>query len=194
MAQTMNNFLIEPIRVELEASVEPLKIHILVRALQLKGWLTDYDLSQPEPLFAVNFLAQNALYQLQKEYLSENKYLSVSSLHIELITSPNTMPSTNTENNALRDYYLNWNNLKQADKTYINQLLDQFWQGYVASDELAHAMAVMSLPEDVNIGELKAHYRRLAMQYHPDRGGCNQQFREITVAYHTLLKHLKPRE
>ena len=41
--------------------------------------------------------------------------------------------------------------------------------------------------------ELKKTYRRLAMQYHPDRGGDNETMAEINAQYERLFDELKTR-
>jgi hypothetical protein len=38
------------------------------------------------------------------------------------------------------------------------------------------------------VEEVKAHYRKLAMQHHPDRGGDTATMQEINAQYHTALK------
>ena len=41
--------------------------------------------------------------------------------------------------------------------------------------------------------EAKALYRRLAMQYHPDRGGCTETMQAINAEYHDRLKNFDGR-
>lgn len=38
------------------------------------------------------------------------------------------------------------------------------------------------------VEEIKAHYRNLAMQHHPDRGGNEEAMKEINRQYHEALK------
>jgi hypothetical protein len=45
--------------------------------------------------------------------------------------------------------------------------------------------------QNVNtLDELRTMYRKLAMQYHPDRGGSTQAMQEINAEYDYLSKHL----
>lgn len=48
--------------------------------------------------------------------------------------------------------------------------------------------AVLGLSSDASHEEIKAAYRRMAMKHHPDRGGSQDKFQEIKVAYEQLMK------
>lgn len=39
----------------------------------------------------------------------------------------------------------------------------------------------------VTVAEIKLHYRRLCMRYHPDRGGSTETMQEINTQYHAAL-------
>lgn len=42
-----------------------------------------------------------------------------------------------------------------------------------------------------NRKQVKDQYRRLAMQYHPDKGGTVEQFQEVSKEYEALLNRFK---
>lgn len=44
-----------------------------------------------------------------------------------------------------------------------------------------------------SLEELKAEYRRLAMMYHPDRGGSTEQMQDINAAYDNAFRRLAAR-
>lgn len=60
---------------------------------------------------------------------------------------------------------------------------------------LDECFAVLELSPPVTLDELKASYRKLARQYHPDlNAGCKYaetRFKEVSVAYQTLIDHQK---
>lgn len=46
--------------------------------------------------------------------------------------------------------------------------------------------STLGIPRSATPDEIKKAYRKLAMEHHPDRGGDNAKFQEISVAYNTL--------
>lgn len=58
----------------------------------------------------------------------------------------------------------------------------------------AKALAVLGLTEPVTVDAVKARYKQLAKRYHPDANGGNSaseaKFRDINLAYKTLMDHL----
>ena len=55
---------------------------------------------------------------------------------------------------------------------------------------MADFYAVLGVPRDASDDDIKKSYRRLAMQWHPDRNGgskeAEEKFKEITEAYDVL--------
>jgi len=49
---------------------------------------------------------------------------------------------------------------------------------------------ILELPADATLEEVKAAYRRLAAQVHPDRGGSHELFRLVCEAYLTIFREL----
>lgn len=50
------------------------------------------------------------------------------------------------------------------------------------------AIELLGLSPGASHEEIKAAYRRMAMKHHPDRGGSQDKFQEIKVAYEQLMK------
>ncbi len=196
------NHLIEPIRCILETMEAPISEHALIVKLQSQQWLEPVDMADVLSLHATHFLVYNALFQLHSEYLEKNAYLNISALHIYLdqtVISHGAEQSRaigeTTENQAdmegLRDYYLNWENVESATKASLEQLINEFWDQWVNSDDLQEALTILELPQDhsiLTLAQLKTAYRRLAMRHHPDRGGDNAHFQRINQSFRVLQK------
>ena len=50
------------------------------------------------------------------------------------------------------------------------------------------ALAVLGLPPNATLQQIKRRYRTLAKQHHPDRGGDPRQMQKIIAAYEFLMK------
>ncbi|HEX7733688.1 MAG TPA: J domain-containing protein [Ktedonobacteraceae bacterium] len=50
------------------------------------------------------------------------------------------------------------------------------------------ALAVLGLPANATMPQIKQRYRKLAKRYHPDLGGDPRQMQRLTAAYEYLMK------
>ncbi|CAK8724050.1 MAG: DnaJ domain-containing protein [Candidatus Electronema aureum] len=62
----------------------------------------------------------------------------------------------------------------------------------ISGKEIAEAKEVLHLPERASIAEIKASYRTLLKQWHPDKCGgdkaeCNEMTQKITAAYKLIM-------
>ena len=48
---------------------------------------------------------------------------------------------------------------------------------------------ILGVSETATLSEIKHQYRKLALLYHPDRGGDGKEFDKITASYKWLCKH-----
>lgn len=55
------------------------------------------------------------------------------------------------------------------------------------------ALQRLGLDRTADIDRVKQHFRRLAHDHHPDRGGDSARFAELNLAYRVLLEHHEPR-
>ncbi|MDB6062687.1 MAG: hypothetical protein JWM78_2790 [Verrucomicrobiaceae bacterium] len=140
-------------------------------------------------LFQKHFLLMNALYRLQSVlWADEQLWLHISPLRIALespVASESAAVALET-NSALRDYYLDWQQLLTTDSAAVADLLDGFWRRFHAHDGRADALATLQLDATADWPAIKRQYRRLAAQTHPDRGGDSTQFLAIRAAYELL--------
>ena len=200
------NHLVEPIQCILEAATASLSEYELISQLQEQEWLARIDSANTVSLYSAHFLVYNALFQLHAYYLERHQYLTISALTISLDTGlscdgaepqSKNLEADNRYNQAdiasLRDYYLDWDNLENATKDSVGELLNGFWDRFVSNDDYSDALAVLQLSQDgeaVDYRQVKTAYQRLAMKYHPDRGGDVEQFQRINWAFGVLRRAL----
>jgi len=200
------NHLVEPIQCILEAATASLSEYELISQLQDQEWLARIDSANTVSLYSAHFLVYNALFQLHAYYLERHQYLTISALTISLDTGlscdgaepqSKNLEADNRYNQAdiasLRDYYLDWDNLENATKDSVDELLNGFWDRLVSNDDYSDALAALQLSQDgeaVDYRQVKTAYQRLAMKYHPDRGGDVEQFQRINWAFGVLRRAL----
>lgn len=142
-------------------------------------------------LFRSHFLLMHALYKLRKEWLSkEQAVLEISALHIEKRAwhMPSDLGNRTTQVNLadpLMDYYLDLDQLATPEEE-IQQLLNSFWQKMQFAEHQPEDFAILELSPPVSAQQIKKQYKKLAMQHHPDRGGCEQKFCQVQSAYQRL--------
>ena len=139
-------------------------------------------------LFRSHFLLFHSLYLLQQQFADAHAgRLEISPLRIVLSAykPADTAPG---EPDPVRDYYLNLGNLEQTTGADVHQMLEQFWRRYLGSDKRREALAVLGLEDPVDDATIKRHYRKLAMEHHPDRGGDMLKFQAIHSAIRALLR------
>ncbi|MEH6471252.1 MAG: DNA-J related domain-containing protein [Halopseudomonas sp.] len=185
------NPLTAPIAQILRDNPDGLSEYQLLGQLEFDGLRLDDEpgVSAELLLFRKHFLVMNALYRLQPVMWEEGCYLSISALCIALqpVADSSDMRVLNPAGEeAIRDYYLDWNEFEQSSSESVEQLLNSFWQRYFADDKRLAALAVFELDADCSWSEIRSAYRRQAAIHHPDRGGDSQQFRQAREAYELL--------
>lgn len=50
---------------------------------------------------------------------------------------------------------------------------------------------ILDIPQNASMNQIKAAYKRKARIYHPDKGGSDQQFRLVTMAYMSIIEKYK---
>ena len=52
---------------------------------------------------------------------------------------------------------------------------------------------LLGVTRDASAGEIKKAYRKMAVKHHPDKGGDEHKFKEISAAYEVLSDEEKKR-
>ena len=53
---------------------------------------------------------------------------------------------------------------------------------------------ILGISENANLNQIKKAYRKLALKHHPDRGGDENKFKELSEAYEVLSDETKKRQ
>lgn len=176
------------LQVELESQPDGVGEYDLIQSLKAQGYF-DF-LSQPalpHELFQAHFFLFHSLYLLSNLLLEQKSYLlSIHTLKIQLL------PYQAGENNLqvddkLKAYYLDFNNLENTTEDDVYDMLASFWNKFNRFDNREAALAELGLKDPVDDKTVKKEYRRLAMQYHPDRGGDKEKLQKINDALALLL-------
>lgn len=147
--------------------------------------------SQPFRLFQTHFLLFHILYQIRDQLEREHSStLEISPLRI-CIAPYQQGSSSITQPDPLESYYRDWQNLVTTQPEQVDSMLDNFWRRMVTSThpgapEVTEALASLELAPSSTYDEVKQQYRRLAMKYHPDRGGDDRRLRDINAAKRVL--------
>lgn len=145
-------------------------------------------------LFRAHFLLFHTLYRLRDQLHAEHlALLQISPLCIRLLPYQ-AGESALSENDPLREYYLNLDHLRDTGAEDVQKLLEVFWIRLLGGEEKQSALAVLEL--DTHTGELdlsiiRQRYRQLVSRHHPDRGGSTQRLQSINHAMETLQRYYR---
>lgn len=177
------------LQVELENQADGISEYDLMQALKIQGYL-DF-LSQPalpHELFHAHFFLFHVLYLLRDRYLENKKnILTINTLKIQL------MPYLKGENklqeeDKLRSYYLDLDNLEKTSEDDVYDMLASFWNKFNHYGDRDAALAELGLKDPVDDKTIKQEYRRLIMLHHPDRGGDTEKLQKLNDAIKSLLE------
>jgi hypothetical protein len=177
--------------VEQEIDLHPAGIseYALITALRARGFFDFLPAppAAPHLLFRAHFLLFHALYVLKGRLLSSRRGdLTIEALCIRR-TAWLTGASALTRSDPLQRYYLDWTNLDGTTEHDVCELIASFWKRLGASDNREAALATLGLEDPVTDETIKMTWRRLAMEYHPDRGGDKARLQAINAAVDQLL-------
>lgn len=146
------------------------------------------DFRDHHALFASHFLLFHILYRIRLRLLTENAgFLDINPVMIRIYPGTDIQSMQLTAHDPMQDYYLDLDNLRQTDEQDVDDMLRMFWERFLRPDERAKALQILGLKDPVDDITIKRHYRRLAMQHHPDRGGDKAELQAINAAAACLL-------
>lgn len=184
--------LIDQIEQVLQAHTEGLSEYELLSALKSapEGLLDELDMQDAHALFQAHFLVFHCLYRLRDRWLAEARAnLQIDVFKIISLPYVEKLSDELAVADELRAYYLDLNNLEQTSADDAENLINQFWQKFVAQPDRLNALKVLELEEPVSFERIQQKYRQLVMQYHPDRGGSAGRLADINQAMDTLKRY-----
>lgn len=138
-------------------------------------------------MFQSHFLLFHSLYLLRDRLHQQAEAgLDIHCLSICLTPFADHTNGLPQQHDPLREYYLDLNHLESTDAADVEALLGSFWRRFIAMDERQQALQQLGLSDPVEYAEIKAQYRRLVMDHHPDRGGEHERLLLINEAMQTL--------
>ncbi|WXL27817.1 DNA-J related domain-containing protein [Ectopseudomonas mendocina] len=156
--------------------------------------LPDLPLSDSVGLFRTHFILFNGLYHLRDLLWSKQlATLSISSLCIQLLPYQSGVNGL-SENDPLRTYYMDLSQLDSTGADEVEHLLRSFWLRLHNNEDVKAALELFELSpgnEPISLGTIKARYRRLVSQHHPDRGGSTARLQAINKAMEILERHYR---
>jgi len=168
----------------------PVREHDLIRYLDDHQCFAAF---QTEPanlqLFRKHFITRHCLYSLQ-ENLDALWQLQMDAIEICLrAAEEGATTQLSVSAVGVRDYYLDLDNLAQADEQSVSALLKTFWTRFASAGVSPEAFQVLGVDTAATWAEVQSAYRRKAQRTHPDQGGSAAAFAEVQEAYAVLRNH-----
>lgn len=142
-------------------------------------------------LFRTHFLLFNSLYRLRRELIAGgSKTLEIGPLNIRLRSFDNGFDSEaliDSVDMKLEEYYLDMGNYEKTGLEDVREMLDDFWQQYLAQNHRRQALFELGLDADAGWTDVQKRYRELVALHHPDKGGSKEIFQNLTAAKETLV-------
>lgn len=187
--------LAEQIRLLLEEAAEGYSEYQLLQTLRERHCthLPALPLSDRLVLFRSHFLLFNALYRLREQlHARASHHLQIDPLRIRLQPYAAGEQAL-CEQDPLRGYYLDMNQLRDTDEAEVTRLLASFWTRMQGGDEKRAALELFELNGDVAVSmvQIKLRYRQLVAQHHPDRGGNAERLKSINLAMEILQRYYR---
>ena len=92
--------------------------------------------------------------------------------------------------NSMKSYYLDWKNLEGMTEEGLKDLVEGFFRWMGTRGDVNEALKTLGLPPHADRRTIKARWRRLSLDHHPDRGGDPALYQELSAAW-AVLKSLE---
>ena len=145
------------------------------------------DMSDSFLLFQFHFLIMHLAYQIKsRQLLGPDCQLVITPINFQKQATKAVTHQAVDSADVMQEYYLDLTNLEKETPQSIDDALNNFWQRFSQQQDKSPALAILKLDASASPAEIKASYKCLAMQHHPDRGGDAQQFAKINWAWQQL--------
>lgn len=176
-----------------------MKIYELVQVLvdaKLYPWSSSSLISVYQKLFLTQAGLCELYFQLE-EFGDEIIIVTPVSAYIRkreilVVSGRQSLPSEMNESVTPNiDFFCDQSNFFSITEEKVKGLLDGFWSKYHSELELQPALGVLGLRANASWPEIRARYRELASNSHPDKGGDAKVFIQIRKAYECLKRNFR---
>ena len=167
----------------------------LIRQLKARHstHIPNLELADKLVLYRTHFLLFNALYRLRDRLWREaSGHLQIDPLCICLLPYTEGEHAL-AEQDPLRGYYLDLNQLRETDENDVARLLSSFWTRMQGGDEKQAALELFELNHEqtLDLPRIKQRYRQMVSLHHPDRGGSTERLQSINLAMEILERYYR---
>ncbi|MBP0047862.1 DnaJ domain-containing protein [Marinobacterium sp. AK62] len=185
------NPLIPELLALLRAAPEGISEFSLMKGLADHDAFANLSTDQQLQLFQKHFMIMHGLYTLQSRlWYEEGMRLEISPLSVRLYEATEMSAAQGQElpgrEDPLKAYYLDWSQLETTSAEDVRRLMQGFMDQCSDPTIRKRAYETLGLESGASAADVRARYRQLAAQHHPDRGGDGDAFIEIRRAYEVL--------
>ena len=125
---------------------------------------------------------QQRLIQAQQEQIQQLSKMNLRQNILNQQQTPSNIMFQQTSEQQQQQQQINYQQQQQQQQHQLN---------YEPEKQKLNPYKILGIPKNFDEKVLKKAYLRLAMKTHPDRGGSQEQFQQVSIAYTVLLKRLK---
>ena len=125
---------------------------------------------------------QQRLIQAQQEQIQQLSKMNLRQNILNQQQTPSNIMFQQTSEQQQQQQQQQQINYQQQQQPQLN---------YEPEKQKLNPYKILGIPKNFDEKVLKKAYLKLAMKTHPDRGGSEEQFQQVSIAYTVLLKRLK---